>query len=221
MNLFILLIVLGFPIYCLIKITVSYKRLNNTELECGFSGVEIVRDILKRNNIDNIYIIKSNNYYTRRYDSKRKVIRLKPNDFDGCNISNLAICLNECGRVLQDDGKNVMIGYRKKVDQLIDWLNIAAYILSFWGLIAYFDSVFAAGILLFIVVMLFHFAFLKSEKESNQNVLKELEKVNALTNNEYKQLESFMKDLDFVSFSGIITCLLAIFSYVKDLVDKS
>lgn len=220
MNLFILLIVLGFPIYCLTKIMISYKKLNTTELECGFSGVEIVRDILKRNNIDNIYIIKSDNFYTRRYDSRRKVIRLKPNDFDGCNISNLAICLNECGHVLQDNDKNVLFGYKKKFDQLVDWLTIAAYFLSVWGLLADFDSAFAGGILLFIIVMLYHFAFLKLEKDGNEAILKELEKVNALTNDEFKKTESFMKDLNFISFSGIITSLLAIYSYVKDLVDK-
>ena len=57
MNLFILLIVLGFPIYSLVKILISYKKLNTTDLECGFSGVEIIRDIFKKNNIENLYMI--------------------------------------------------------------------------------------------------------------------------------------------------------------------
>lgn len=221
MNLFILLIVLGFPIYSLVKILISYKKLNTTDIECGFSGVEIIRDILKRNNIENLYIIKSDNYYTRRYDSRRKVIRLKPADYDGCKLSNLGICLNECGHVLQDNDKNVMLGYKKKVDQLFDWLTVAAYILSLWGMMAGFDSAFGGGIFLFVVVLLFHFAFLKNEKEGNELALKELEKVNALTNSEYKQVSEFMKDLNFVAFAGIITSTLAIYSYVKDLVDKS
>lgn len=193
-----------------VLISVRYKKYSNISNSKGLTGVEIAQEILKRNGIDDVYVVETKGYLSDHYDPGQKVVRLSSAVYHGDSISSASIAAHEVGHAIQHKEGNVFINIRKFIFPIVSIASKFGYIAIFIGLIFGLLKIFYIGIIMLFVILFFQLVTLPVEFDASKRALVNLEKYNLLLSDERKGAFKVLGAAALTYVAGLATTLLEI-----------
>lgn len=165
-------------------INLMYKKYSRIDCTKKMSGAEVARLILKKNNLDNIYVVETSGTLTDHYDPTRKVIRLSHNIYNDESISSVSVAAHECGHAIQDKVGYTLMRIRSTIIPFVNFSTYIGYVVLFIGLIASSTNLIWGGIFLEMGILLFQLVTLPVEIDASKRAIAELETLQILVPDE-------------------------------------
>ena len=206
----LLIISIVITIVAQILIKARYKKYSEVLNSKGLSGVEVAQEILKKNDIDDVYVVETRGYLSDHYDPGQKVVRLSSEVFHGKSISAVAIAAHEVGHAIQHHQGNVFINLRKLIFPLVSIASKFGYIAILIGLLFGMLKIFYIGIIMLFVILAFQLITLPVEFDASKRALVNLEKYNLLLKDEKDDAFKVLGAAALTYVAGLATTLLEI-----------
>lgn len=202
----ILLIYIVYKYYMIRKI---YKDKTNSEL----SGCEIGNKILENNNLDNIYIVKTSNPFEEGFDIDRKIIKLSKEVFDGENLVYSILIARECSYSILDKDNNRVLKFKYLLSNIINILVCLCYLsIIICSIIKNFYFL-RIGIILLIVLILYHFIFINLEEKCNSLAIKQLQNINIINDDNVDKAKKIFNVVKYSYITNPINLIYKIIIY--------
>ncbi len=184
-GIIILLMVLTFVIQSNFKkVSLKYSSIANSYNK---TGAEIAREILQKNNINNVQVVISSREGTDHYNPRTNVINLSPSVYNSRSIAAAAIAAHESGHAIQWGKREFGIRFRDSLAAPVGFatqfanvlFTLGFFSLLFGGIVATFYLT-IAGVIFFGASALFQFATLPVEFGASRKAQRELEELGYL-----------------------------------------
>ncbi len=195
----------------LIKIT--YSKYQKQENKKRLTGFDVARQILDKNGLKDILILETSGYLTDHYDPTKKVVKLSTDIYHGTTISSASVAAHECGHAIQDKENYTPMRIRSKIVPTVNLFTKLGYLSIIIG--AIFDyRLMIIGVLLLLSILLFQIITLPVEFNASIRALKQIDKLNLLSNDEQKGAKKVLTAAAFTYVASVLTTLLQILRYV-------
>ncbi len=178
------------------------------------TGAEIAREILHKNNINNVQVVMASNEGTDHYNPRTNVINLSPSVYNSKSISASAIASHEAGHAIQWGKRELGIRVRDSLAAPVGVATQFANILFMFGFFALlFGGVVAtfyltiAGVIFFGASAIFQFVTLPVEFGASRKAQKELSELGYL--NTEVEIEGTKKLLRSAAMTYVIAFLMS------------
>ena len=135
MNTLFFLLILIIPAIAQMWISSSYSKYQEIENEKEWTGYDVARMILDKNELKEMYIVETKGTLTDHYDPRQKVIRLSKNVYNGSSIASMAVAAHECGHALQDKEGYLYMRMRSLIFPIVNIATTFSYLIIACGLI--------------------------------------------------------------------------------------
>ena len=207
-----LLLIISIVITLIAQILISsrYKKYSEVNNHKGLTGVEVAQEILKRNDLEDVYVVETRGYLTDHYDPGQNVIRLSSSVFHGKSISAAAIAAHEVGHAIQHKEGNVFINIRRFIIPIVNISSKFGYIAIILGLVLGMLKLFYIGIAMLFAILFFQLVTLPVEFDASKRALVNLEKYNLLLASEKHDAFKVLGAAALTYVAGLATTLLEI-----------
>ena len=214
------LLILSFIIvlFAQVKIKINYKKYKKIDNHSNISGADVARMIIEKYNL-NIYVVETSGELTDHYNSKRKVIKLSSDIYNGTSIASIAVAAHEVGHAIQDKVGYKYMRFRTLLIPIVNFISYAGYfgliISIFAGITGYLKICLLAEFL----TLLFQIITLPVEFDASSRAKKELVDLNLVTPDEKIGVSKMLRAaaLTYVaSLISIILNILRIISFIKN-----
>ena len=214
MDLLIILGIIAIPLIAQMYIMFNYNKYQKIENEKQISGFEVARKILDENGLDKVHVVEVRGNLTDHYDPSRKVVRLSTEVFHGTSISSSSIAAHECGHAIQDKEGYAFMRFRSAIFPVVRFTSYFAYIVVFIGILAEATNLFALGIALVSLGLLFQIITLPVEFNASSRAKKELNKLKLVNNSEANGVSTVLTSAALTYVAGVLSSLLELLRLV-------
>ena len=172
------------------------------------TGADVVREILAKNSINDVKIVKINSLIGSHYDPRSKTIRLSKNVYNGTSIAAIGIATHECGHSLQDNAGYRFLRFRNGIAPLLNIISITGYILLIIGFIISDMDLFLIGTLLELFILLFHILSVYVEYDASSRGIQQLFKYNMIREKEYKPCHKILRACVLAYIAEVVSPLI-------------
>lgn len=210
-----LLIIVSLIITSLAQILVSsaYKKYKKVTNEKKLTGFDIARQILDKNNLNDIMILETSGNLTDHYDPEKKVVKLSKDIYNGESIASVAVAAHECGHAIQAKTKYTPMRIRSKLVPTVNLCTrIGYYAIVVGALFSYI--LMEIGIILLLSMLLFQLITLPVEFNASKRALQELQKLNLISNKENTKAKKMLSAAAFTYVASVLSTLIQIFRFI-------
>ena len=204
------IISLGADIYLRTK----YSKYKKVEVKSGITGAEAAREILKKNGLENVYVVETKGILSDHYDPKAKVVRLSTDIYNGTSIASVSIAAHECGHAVQDKENYFFLKFRSFLVPFVNFSSKFGYMAVLIGLIFNAIDLAWVGIGLLIVIVLFQLITLPVEFDASRRGKRFLTDLKIINSEERSGASSVLRAAAFTYVAGLITTLLELLRLV-------
>ena len=193
-----------------ILISARYSKYSKIQNKREISGVEVAQEILKKNGLDNIYVVETRGYLSDHYDPGAKVIRLSSDVFHGKTLSASAVAAHEVGHAIQHKEGNFFMKLRKFIFPVVNICSKFGYIAILIGLIFGSLKLFYVGIAMLVAILFFQLVTLPVEFDASKRAKQELYKLNIASEEENTGVKKVLGAAAMTYVAGVLTSILQI-----------
>lgn len=193
-----------------IFIDVRYNKYSKIQNRRDLSGVEVAQEILKRNGLENVYVVEVKGVLTDHFDPNANVVRLSSRVFHGKSLSSAAVAAHEVGHAIQHKEGNFFMKLRKFIFPIVNLCSKFGYIAILIGLIFGSLNLFYLGIIMLVAILFFQLVTLPVEFDASKKAIANLEKYNLLDSEEKKGASKVLVAAALTYVAGLVTTLLEI-----------
>ena len=210
MNILLYLIILIIPLLAQINISISYGKYKKVQNKKELTGFDVARKILDENGLEDIYVVETSGSLTDHYDPSRKVVRLSTDIFKGNSIAALSVAAHECGHAIQDKENYAFMRIRSFLVPVVNLVSYFSWIVIFIGLITEYFNLFAFGIGLISIGLLFQLITLPVEFDASKRAKKELVKLKLASSGEEEEVSKMLGAAAMTYVASVLTSILEI-----------
>ena len=181
------LAIIGFVIVMLaqVKVSAAFSKYSQIPASSGYSGAEVARLLLDRNNIHNVRVEITNGFLGDHYDPLRRVIRLSPSVYQGTSIASVSVAAHETGHALQHARGYVPLQLRSALFPIASLGSSLGFFIAIMGLFIFGSGLlFQIGFWLFGGAVLFQIVTLPVEFNASLRALHMVENSGILARQE-------------------------------------
>lgn len=204
------LITLGADIY----LRTRYSKYKKIDVKSGITGAEAAREILKKNRLDNVYVVETRGVLSDHYDPKAKVVRLSKDIYNGTSIASVSVAAHECGHAVQDKDNYFFLRFRSFLVPFVNFSSKFGYLAVLIGIIFNAIDLAWVGIGLLVVIVLFQLITLPVEFDASRRGKKFLVDLNIITSSERSMAASMLGAAAMTYVAGLITTLFELLRLV-------
>ena len=193
-----------------ILISARYSKYSKIQNRRDISGVEVAQEILKRNGLDNVYVVETKGYLSDHFDPGANVVKLSTEVFHGKTISAASIAAHEVGHAIQHKEGNFFMKLRKFIFPVVSICSKFGYIAIFIGLVFGSLDLFYIGIVMLFAILFFQLVTLPVEFDASKKAMANLESFNLLDTSERKGASKVLVAAALTYVASLITTLLQI-----------
>lgn len=203
---------LGFIITFVAQIYVnnSYTKYKYQSLRKRNTGAEIAREILDKNNLNDIKVLEIQGKLTDHYDPKKRVIRLSSDIYRGDTIAAASVAAHECGHAIQHREGYLFLKMRTALVPFVNFSTKIGYLIIVIGLIFSFPKIAVIGLILLLAMLLFQLITLPVEFNASNRAKKQLINLNLIDNDELEDSKTMLNAAALTYVASLITTLLQI-----------
>ena len=212
MNYIYLLIFVSIAITLLAQLLISvrYSKYSKIGTSRNMTGAEVALEILKKHDMDNVYVVETKGYLSDHFDPSSNVVRLSSSVYHGASISSASIAAHEVGHAIQYKEGNFFMKLRSFIVPMVNLCSKFGYIAIIIGLIFGILQLFYIGIVMLFAILFFQLVTLPVEFDASKKGMNNLEKFNLLTTDERKGAFKVLFAAALTYVAGLITTLLEI-----------
>lgn len=210
LNIILYILIIAIPIIAQIKISLSYSKYKKVDNKKGMSGFEVARKILDANGLEDIYVVEIPGNLTDHYDPTRKVLKLSKDIFNGETVAAAAVAAHECGHAIQDKEKYSFMRIRSFIAPFVGLVSKFSWIVIFIGLLTEYFRVFAFGIGLICIGLIFQLITLPVEFNASKRAKLELEKLKLVDTEEIVGVTKMLSSAAMTYVASVLTSILEI-----------
>ena len=195
-----------------ILIKIIYSKYQKQENKKRLTGFDVARKILDKNNLQDILILETPGSLTDHYDPTKKVIKLSTDIYNGTTISSTAVAAHECGHAIQDKESYKPMRIRSKIVPTVNLFTKIGYLSIIIGAIFSY-TLMEIGVILLLSILLFQIITLPVEFNASSRALKQIDKLNLLSDNEIKGARSVLKAAAFTYVASVLSTFMQILRY--------
>lgn len=192
-----------------VKVTYSkYKKVRNSR---GLTGADAARKILDANGLYNIPVEHVSGTLSDHFDPRSNVVRLSDSTYNSNSVAAVGVAAHEVGHAIQYAQGYSPMKLRSAIIPLTNIGSALSYPLVILGLIfnnAMSDFFINAGIILFLVVVVFQFATLFVEFNASSRAMKTLETDNILEGDELKMSRKVLTAAAMTYVAALFTAII-------------
>ena len=213
-SIIIYALMVGIPLIAQSKIMSNYSKYKRVENKKRISGQEVARKILDKNGLSNVHVVEVAGDLTDHYDPSRKVVRLSTDIFHGETIAAASVAAHECGHAIQDK-----VGYKpmRVRSLLVLPVNLTSYLswtIIVAGIFAQYFKLFALGLGLFSITLVFQLVTLPVEFNASSRAKKELNNLGLVDNDEASGVSKMLGAAAMTYVASVLTNVLQILRFV-------
>lgn len=206
----LLLISIVITLVAQILVSFRYKKYSGIKNNRNISGCEVAQEILKRNGLDNVYVVETRGYLSDHFDPNSNVVRLSSEVFHGTTISSASIAAHEVGHAIQFKEGNFFMRLRKFIFPIVNISSKFGYLAIFIGIIFGLMDLFYIGVLMLCAILFFQLVTLPVEFDASKRAMTNLEKYNLLDTSERRGASKVLCAAALTYVAGLVTTLLEI-----------
>lgn len=210
LNTLLYILIIIIPVIAQIMITTTYGKYKKINNSTNLSGFEVARKILDANGLQNVYVVETTGNLTDHYDPSRKVIKLSKDIFNGETIAAASVAAHECGHAIQDKDNYTFMRIRSFLVPVVNLTSSFSWVVIFIGLMAEHFQLFALGIGLISIGLLFQLVTLPVEFDASKRARVELEKLNLIGNDEGVGVAKMLNSAAMTYVASVLTSVLEI-----------
>lgn len=189
----------------------KYKEYSKIKCKSGLSGFEVADKILKKNGIDDIYIVEVRGILTDHFDPDKRAVRLSSSNFHGETIASSAVSAHEVGHVIQHKEGNKLIKIRSVLVPFVNFSSRIGYLVIVISFIFGLVDLLYLGIGFLFVILLFELVTLPVEIDASKKALNNLKSEGLLEGDELEGARSVLTAAAFTYVASLATTILEIF----------
>lgn len=201
-------------LYAQLKIKTTYARYKQIENYKNLTGFDVARQILNKNQLEDIHIVETSGELTDHYDPTRKVIRLSKDIFHGNSIAAISVAAHECGHAIQDKEDYKFMRIRAFLVPIVNFISGIGFLVIIISLIAGITGYFMYGILMIFVTLLFQLVTLPVEFDASKRALRQLQDLNLVEKSELDGSSEVLKAAAMTYVASLISSLLSLIRLV-------
>lgn len=179
-----------FTLYAQMKVKSNFNRYSKIRNDRNLTGAQAARMVLDANGLANVKIEAVRGSLTDHYDPRRRVLRLSQSVCNVNSIAAVSVACHEAGHALQHANGYAPLKIRNSIVPLANFASNFCWILVIIGLGlltagSYVgDMLFNIGIIMMIVVILFHTVTLPVEFNASSRALKQMQALSIIDEDE-------------------------------------
>jgi len=189
----------------------KYKKIQNSK---KMTGSEVAREILDKNDLKDIYVVKTKGVLSDHYDPKRKVIRLSEDIYEGDSIASIAVAAHEVGHAIQDKEGYAFMRIRAMLVPIVNIGSQLGYIALIIGLIFTFGNLAWWGIALLALTVVFQLVTLPVEFDASRRAKAQLDNFHYYNKNELNGVSGMLMAAAMTYVASLVTTLLELLRLV-------
>ena len=170
--------------YAQLKVKSAYAKYSEIANSKSISGKEVASIILSKNGMENMPINMVPGSLTDNYNPKNKTLNLSAGVFNSPSIAAIGIAAHECGHAIQDHEGYSLLRFRNTIVPAVNLCSSLSWPLLIIGLILGAAKLTDVGIILFLLVIVFHLVTLPVEIDASRRGLKLLQEYGIATNSQ-------------------------------------
>lgn len=210
LNIILYIIIISIPLIAQLRITSAYNKYKSIDNSKKISGFEVARKILDANGLNDVYVVETPGNLTDHYDPTRKVVKLSTDIFRGESVAALSVAAHECGHAIQDKVGYTPMRIRSMLVGVVNFSSKLSWLVIFIGLFTQYFKIFAIGIGLISIGLIFQLVTLPVEFDASSRGKKELKKLNLVNGDESDGVASMLYAAAMTYVAGVLTSILEI-----------
>jgi Zn-dependent membrane protease YugP len=214
---FISLLFMGIGMLIQFRLKSKFATYAKVPTSSGLSGKEVAEKMLHDNGIYDVKVVSVPGFLSDHYDPAKKTVNLRPDVYEGRNISAAAVAAHECGHAVQHATAYSMLSLRSALVPMVQIsTNLAQWVILIGlGLFSFGggnSTVLLIGIILFAVSTLFSIITLPVEFDASARALKWLNSSHITLPQEYEKAKDALK---WAALTYVVAALASIAMLVQ------
>ena len=210
MDILFLLVIIAIPLFAEIGIKINYGIYSKINSEKLMSGAEVAREILKRNNLESVYVVETSGVLTDHYDPKRKTVRLSKAIYEGTTVAAMSIAAHECGHAIQDKEGYLFLRLRSLIYPIVNIATSVSYYIILIGFFLQLLDLVYLGIGFTALGLIFQIITLPVEFNASSRAKKEIRKMNFASKSEQSGVSKMLFSAALTYVAGVLASALQI-----------
>ena len=188
-----------FTVYAQRKVQSTYATYSRVPTRRNITGGQVARMILDRNGMEHVPIEVVQGNLTDNYDPTKDVMHLSEGTYGSSSVASVAVAAHESGHAMQDGTNYAFLKLRIAMVAAVNIVSAISMPVIMVGIIlvcmgqAIGGSIFNIGVIMFVVVVLFHTVTLPVEFDASKRALQQLTELNIVEGNEVRGAEKVLK----------------------------
>ncbi len=174
----------------------NFRRYSQVRAASGLTGAQAARRMLDANGLQNVQIVPISGQLTDHYDPRNRTVSLSQGVYDSSSVSAVSVACHECGHAVQHARNYAPLTIRNSIVPVVNFASSISWILIMVGLMMIFagsaqststlgNTIFNAGVLCFVAVVLFHLITLPVEFNASRRGLESIREMGFVSPDEY------------------------------------
>lgn len=180
------------PLYAQRKVKKTYIRYSEDYTKLGMTGAQVARTILDQNGLSNVAVVETQGFLSDHYDPSSKVVRLSSQNFHKSSIAGAAVAAHECGHAIQDKEAYTFLTIRSKLVPAANLSSNASWVFIMIGMIATYQPLMLAGIILLALGVIFQVVTLPVEFDASKRAMNQMNSLGLINGDEEKKAKKVL-----------------------------
>jgi len=167
--------------YAQTKVKTAYSRFARVANSKGLTGRDVAEIILSRNGMGNMPINMISGNLTDNFNPGNHTLNLSQEVYSNPTIAAIGIAAHECGHAIQDNEGYGLLKFRNSIVPIVNLGSTLSWPLLVIGLVLGAAKLADLGIILFLLVVVFHLVTLPVELDASKRALRLLEDYGLVT----------------------------------------
>ena len=158
-----------------LRVKSAFNKYSKIANRSGKTGAEVAKQILRRNDLNNVQVTESRGFLSDHYDPTKKVVKLSPKVYGSNSIAAIGVAAHETGHAVQHARLYSPLMFRNMIVPVASIGSNLAWIIIVGGFFMGMLGLVKIGIILFSVVVIFQIVTLPVEFNASARAKKMLQ----------------------------------------------
>lgn len=203
---------IGFAITALAQafIMKNYRKYKEYGIRKKVTGRDVAREILDRNGLNDVKVLKIRGTLTDHYDPNKKTVNLSTDIYEGTSIASVSVAAHECGHAIQDKVGYAPLRIRAALAPVVNFSTNIGYLAVVIGIIFNAVNLAIIGLILLLAMLVFQLITLPVEFNASYRAEKQISEMGTLTNEEQSGSKKMLVAAALTYVASLVTTLLQI-----------
>lgn len=179
-------------------LNITFNKYAKKYSHTGYTGIEVARNMLRNNHINEVSVGYVEGHLTDYYDSNSKTVYLSESVANSTSLSAIAVAAHEIGHAIQHTKGNKLFRFHNKLSYVVSIGSKFTRFFIYIGFLFGQEDMLTIGIALFFTTLLYQLISLPLEADASKLGYKEIKENNYLPDNQLRYVHK-------VLFSAFLT----------------